>query len=960
MAVEVVHRPKLVSIFFSSTPWPGDRSAICNLASTRMPFERKESAMPSPASKGKKSPQNEEEIPWVSLQDVTVSSIPPVLTRDGSYVFIVQDTTVLIVSRLTNRIVARLSDISMPEEQRHLKTITGMMLSLSNPLQLITCSLDGTIKVWDYLESTLHDNMDVGHAIVRMSASAHWKNRLFIAVCKHTNEQAGPSSGNRTKEASSTVYSVQLGRGLPHAHKPQKIVRLGKTRPVSHLVISPDGRWLVSTSQAKLHILDLNDTGAGFTKYATESHITALTFHPHTDLVRFATGERNGKIKIWHCLEQHNRPAPVDSSGWEPVSLTTVLHWHAHAVSALQFTPDGAQLLSGGEEGVLVLWKMHSGTAAGSDGREFVPRLGAPIVSLAVASGYENTEQEYVARLSDGSAVFIASLSLKPTRVFSTIKCDAMHAIVTENMHPTVSPQPLAIDKAAGHLVLLSGHPSTVQFVDMATLSHIHDMEIVPSNRVSRPDEAVLTPTTVRSVVFSAPHRDPIHAEWMATIDGREGGSFTTELSLKLWQWEPRSKTYVLNTRIDHPHEKGVTCVRFSPCLSDDPLNAFLLVTTGVDGQVKTWRMALRSLKGARTEHFWLCRSSFSYRESLPHHVAWAPDGSLLAVAQGLFVTLWDPQTLVMQARLATPELKDVHTCDFCGRKGRYLAAMGSPSRLVIWDLVSQSVVWSVSDTFYAQAVYGDGILALRSTSNGSAMDYVCPTKPGVELTYRIPFYLDGAPINVSRTKALDDICLFGMRRQFSSASLVGIGPTMMSHAARANVSTSLHSVSMNDARATLFDELFGVADAEQERVSEAMESDAQYLQKTMATSDTSSATAAMELFAMPSHLLPAMSTLLDAYVDAILPPSILSKPTGTAESPALLDAEASMTEEVIPPRLDAVDHVAQARDADISHLTAVFDKLMSVNGAPPALSTRLPSSSRGSKSKRRSLRSSS
>ena len=121
--------------------------------------------MPSPASKGKKAPQNEEDIPWISLQDVTVSNIPPVLTRDGSYLFIVQDTTVLIVSRLTNRIVARLSDTSMAEENRHVRPITGMMLSLSNPLQLITCSLDGTIKVWDYLESTLHDNVHVGHPI---------------------------------------------------------------------------------------------------------------------------------------------------------------------------------------------------------------------------------------------------------------------------------------------------------------------------------------------------------------------------------------------------------------------------------------------------------------------------------------------------------------------------------------------------------------------------------------------------------------------------------------------------------------------------------------------------------------------------------------------------------------------------------------------------------------------------
>ena len=149
-------------------------------------------------------------------------------------------------------------------------------------------------------------------------------------------------------------------------------MRLGKMRPVSHLALSPDGRWLVATSSAKLHVLDLNDTGAGFTKYSTESRFTSLAFHPSKDLVQFATGEMNGKIKLWHCLEPPATtsaklvPSMVSSGSLEPISPTTTLHWHAHAVAALQYTPDGAQLLSGGEEGVLVLWKLLSGTAAGS------------------------------------------------------------------------------------------------------------------------------------------------------------------------------------------------------------------------------------------------------------------------------------------------------------------------------------------------------------------------------------------------------------------------------------------------------------------------------------------------------------------------------------------------------------------------------------------------------------------
>ena len=35
-------------------------------------------------------------------------------------------------------------------------------------------------------------------------------------------------------------------------------------------------------------------------------------------------------------------------------------HWHAHAVSSMAVTPEGAQLCSAGEEAVLVLWQLLS------------------------------------------------------------------------------------------------------------------------------------------------------------------------------------------------------------------------------------------------------------------------------------------------------------------------------------------------------------------------------------------------------------------------------------------------------------------------------------------------------------------------------------------------------------------------------------------------------------------------
>lgn len=59
----------------------------------------------------------------------------------------------------------------------------------------------------------------------------------------------------------------------------------------------------------------------------------------------------------------------------------TKLHWHAHAVSDLCFSTDGTNLLSGGEEGVLVVWTLATGS------KHFRPRLGAPIVGVACCQG---------------------------------------------------------------------------------------------------------------------------------------------------------------------------------------------------------------------------------------------------------------------------------------------------------------------------------------------------------------------------------------------------------------------------------------------------------------------------------------------------------------------------------------------------------------------------------------------
>lgn len=91
-----------------------------------------------------------------------------------------------------------------------------------------------------------------------------------------------------------------------------------------------------------------------------------------------------------------------------------VRHWHAHAVAACARSLDGASLLTGGEEGVLVRWE-----AAGA-GRNFLPRLGAPVRAVSESAAQAGASAAAVALppliavgLADCSVVMVDAASLK-------------------------------------------------------------------------------------------------------------------------------------------------------------------------------------------------------------------------------------------------------------------------------------------------------------------------------------------------------------------------------------------------------------------------------------------------------------------------------------------------------------------------------------------------------------------
>lgn len=193
--------------------------------------------------------------------------------------------------------------------------------------------------------------------------------------------------------------------------KSSRISAVGKTRSTTALAISPNGSWIVAIAGHKAYVARTASLKSGFTKYVSPERLTCLAFHPSDQY--FATGDSEGHIRLWHCL---NDQVATEAVGVEKRTQTTTLHWHAHAVSSIAFTPNGAYLLSGGEESVLVIWQLHSGK------KEFVPRVGAPINTVVVSRTEGAVEEEYLLGLADASFVFVNAGSLKISRAYSRIK----------------------------------------------------------------------------------------------------------------------------------------------------------------------------------------------------------------------------------------------------------------------------------------------------------------------------------------------------------------------------------------------------------------------------------------------------------------------------------------------------------------------------------------------------------
>ncbi|XP_061313586.1 WD repeat-containing protein 75 [Pezoporus flaviventris] len=524
----------------------------------------------------------------------------------------------------------------------HADLVTGIQLNPHNHMQLYSSSLDGSIKLWDFMDGIPIKTFSVGSKLLALYALPSSEDSVFVVI---------PKSGERD---AFQLVSVKLTKtaGQDVEAKELSVVLDGVGASPKHLAFGREGQYVAAVKEANLQVYffkqkQLNRFSVNTTKTKNRSsQFTCIACHPTEDCI--ATGHADGKIRLWRNF-YHKKEYTFST-----------LHWHHDIVMDLAYSVEGTSLLSGGVESVLVLWHNESDCR-----KDFLPRLGSPI--------------EYISVSSDGS-------------LCCTLHKDNRITIINSNLRFSKSIQGLikSIDVKTGLVVdprtkalVLNGEPGHLQFYSLQSDQQLFSLDIVQRQYIH---QAGLKQADLVKVAFSA------RGKWLATVEEREEAA-DPELQLKLWFYDEETQSFKLNTRVNTPHEDHITdmCFRDMDECHDSPI----LVTAGRDCVFKVWVTVEDTDPEAQQSVSWSCDFVGSYHNYQATNCCFSEDGSLLAVSFEEIVTVWDSVTWELKCTFCHPPGKIRNICFGRLTCSKYLIGATDHGFLCCWNLLTCALEWS-------------------------------------------------------------------------------------------------------------------------------------------------------------------------------------------------------------------------------------------------------------------------
>lgn len=243
----------------------------------------------------------------------------------------------------------------------HLRSVYDLAFSPSDTC-LATCSSDETIRIWDYgsYKTQVQSEIDSKQS----QSTPHGRSVSRIAL-----SEDGKWVASASEDGIICLWdgsSGMLQRSLSE-HK----------QDVESLVFSHDSRKLISGSEDKtVRIWSLEDDfqcRTLFSGHRNYVHCAVLS----RDGTLVASGSDDATVRIWDLMQPevgNTIPTKEEEGGGEigeigelnGVQGVRIFYGHSDYVACVLFSQDGRYVVSGADDGGIMLWDLHTGHQTGS------------------------------------------------------------------------------------------------------------------------------------------------------------------------------------------------------------------------------------------------------------------------------------------------------------------------------------------------------------------------------------------------------------------------------------------------------------------------------------------------------------------------------------------------------------------------------------------------------------------
>jgi WD40 repeat protein len=281
-------------------------------------------------------------------------------------------------------------------------TLDTMAISWHHTGRLLaSVGQDGKVRLWD---------TDSGEQRAEMPGGSSWVERVafspradWLVSAAGRKLRLWDANGERAREypdANSTITDIKWrpdgeqfaisaynGVVLYDPNQPEPLRRFEWKGSTLTIEWSPDGKYIATGDQDSTVHFWMMDSGQDLQMWGYETKVLELAWSFNSRYLATGGGTR---VVIWDC-------AGKGPAGTKPI----MLEGHQHLIKHLQFQRQGMLLASGGNDGMLALWKIDKKKAA---------LLASTVFKDAIAGVVWSPDDRWIAIADDIGTIAVAAL----------------------------------------------------------------------------------------------------------------------------------------------------------------------------------------------------------------------------------------------------------------------------------------------------------------------------------------------------------------------------------------------------------------------------------------------------------------------------------------------------------------------------------------------------------------------